>query len=466
MKYKEILYDNLVESRYRLDSSFHLSDGIISRNIIKNGDYKPLSDITKDIFYGGRAKRIYVSNKNKGVHFVGSSDMLMVDFKSSKYISKKLTRNLEGYYIKNGWTLISRSGTIGNTVYASQYFEDCAFSEHIIRVIPDENIYSGFLYAFLSSKYGYSMLTQGTFGAVIQHIEPEYISDLPIPIFEKSKQEKIHNLILEASNLRMKANESIRKSHLLFCNKLGISESDLNSLNSASEKDLGNIYKRQINELTPLTLRARNYSERKIRIIDALKISNWDKLIDVLETEPFYGSRFKRIESKSNNGIELLSQGNLFDYKPKGRIISSRNIRNIEQEIVKKGTILIPGQGTLGENEIFARAQYVWGYLENKLIAGHAMRFIPNSRIQSGYLFCVLSSPMWFRLLRNSVYGTNLLGYIVPILNGYPIPRFDAEFELEISEIINSAYDKLTISILKENTAIKLVENEIESWQN
>ncbi|MBC8645346.1 hypothetical protein H9W95_18915 [Flavobacterium lindanitolerans] len=94
------------------------------------------------------------------------------------------------------------------------------------------------------------------------------------------------------------------------------------------------------------------------------------------------------------------------------------------------------------------------------------MRFIPNEeKIMAGYLFAVLNSPLWFRLFRNSVYGTNLLGFIVPLINELPVPRFSNEEEENIDVLVKTAYDNLTLANSKENQAIALIEKEIDLWQ-
>jgi type I restriction enzyme S subunit len=51
-----------------------------------------------------------------------------------------------------------------------------------MRVVPDaEKIPPGYLYAYLSSKFGVPLVVGGTYGAIIQHIEPEHIANLPVP---------------------------------------------------------------------------------------------------------------------------------------------------------------------------------------------------------------------------------------------------------------------------------------------
>lgn len=455
------------ESDLRLDASFHLSDTNRLKLIYKKSPF-PFSTIDKQakkIFSGNIFRRTYVSDPQRGIPYITGSDMMKSDIDSGKYLSKKQAIGLQNLMLKKGWILVTCSGTLGNTLFTNELFEGRIATHDLIRIIPNnKDIKEGFLYAYLSSKYGYSLLTQSSYGGVVKHIEPHHIANIPVPIFPGDKQEAIHLKIIQSSDLRVEAERLLKESEHLLLNELKITQNK-EQLFDRSEKIIGNIFTVNKNDLSTLSFRARNYSPRKQKILEFSKKYKYQNLIDVLECSPTYGARFKRIEA-SNQSVELLSQGDIFNFKPRGRMISRKNIHNIENEFVKKGTILIPAQGTLGENEIFARAKFVWGYLENKLVAGHAMRFIPNPKIiGEGYLFTVLSSKMWFRLLRNSVYGTNLLGFIIPFLNEYPIPRFDNGIEQIIDEKVKNAYNKLTMSIDMENQAIQLVEKEIEQWQ-
>jgi len=75
-----------------------------------------------------------------------------------------------------------------------------ACSEDVLRVVPDVScIPPGYLYAFLSSRFGVSLVVSGTYGAIIQHIEPEHISGLPVPRFANDFERRISSLIEEAA---------------------------------------------------------------------------------------------------------------------------------------------------------------------------------------------------------------------------------------------------------------------------
>jgi type I restriction enzyme S subunit len=455
-----------IQTSMRLDGSFHLSAAVlIEKAIIKRG-FQSLSFYADRIFTAGRNKRVYTT-KNFGYPYLSNSNVISQNpFSNCKYNSTKYGYD-KNAILEEGMIVTGRVGAIGQTAYITKEFEEkkAMGSDNIIRIVSKDKDINGFLYAYLASKIGNTFLWKHATGGVQPYINEEMVGSIPVPIFPVDKQKQIHELILKSADLRVEANLLLEDAEKILLQGLNIDEQD-GKIFDRSEKVISNVFTIDKNNISTLSLRARNYSPRKQIILGLCKNGKYDNLIDVLEYAPFYGSRFKRIEASKQN-IELLSQGDIFDSKPVGRMISKRNIKNIQDELVKKGTILIPAQGTLGENEIFARAKFVWGYLENKLVAGHAMRFVPNTeKIGSGYLFAVLSSKMWFRLLRNSVYGTNLLGFIIPFLNDYPIPRFDNGIEQIIDEKVKTAYEKFSASIDTENQAIQLVENEIEQWQN
>lgn len=123
----------------RVDASYHLSEGQEVKRIINSCPYEMLTikDVSSDIFIGGRAKRVYVTKKEHGIPFLSSSDILQADLENVKLASKKYTPNLEQMKLKKGWTLITRSGTIGNCAFANAKHAQKLASEHVIRVNPN-----------------------------------------------------------------------------------------------------------------------------------------------------------------------------------------------------------------------------------------------------------------------------------------------------------------------------------------
>lgn len=456
------------EAGTRLDASYHLSEARQAKTLI---DKAPLGCLTlrqatESVFLGGRFTRVYVSDSSKGYPYLTASDMIKSDPFSATYLSKAYTKNLSKLTIKKNWILLSCSGSIGRTVYTNDLFDGQVGTHDLIRIVPNSTVIpGGYLYAYLSSKFGYALLTQGTYGGVIQHIEPHHIANLPIPILPDNEQQAIHTAIETVAKLRVEANTLLSEAEAQFLGNLGLDKNTFKRLTSASERDTAAEFVVSSAALSVRTLRARNYAERLREIVAALTVGKHDVLVDVLQQEPYYTGRFKRLESTAASAVELFSQGDIFALKPKGQMISPRTVPTNSKALTEKGTILVAGVGTLGENEIFGRAKFVWGYLEDKLVAQHIIRFEPNEQlINSGYLFTVLNSKLWFRILRSSVCGTNLLGFIVPMLNEMPVPRFDKAIEDAIGQRVKTAYEKLTEANKCEAQAIARVEELVGSW--
>lgn len=191
---------------YRLDAHFYnpIAKGIVE-NIQKHcAKYHSLFDVADCSFKGSRSTRNYV-DKNNGIAFLSGKNIIQIrpDF---KYISKSETANLNDMLLTEGQILISRSGTLGRTVLIYKNYEGCAASEHLIRVKPNTNILdSGYLYAFLSSDYGYHQLLRYKHGAVIDEITEDQISQSIIPLPSEIEQKEIGDLVRKAYELRAEA---------------------------------------------------------------------------------------------------------------------------------------------------------------------------------------------------------------------------------------------------------------------
>lgn len=126
--------------------------------------------------------------------------------------------------LQKGWTLITRSGTIGNCAFANAKHAQKLASEDVIRLVPNNILREGYIYAYLASKQGYSLLTQGTFGAVIQHIEPAYVASLPIPVAPESFQQEVDDLIQESARLREEAADMLSMAKILLKRKANLKD--------------------------------------------------------------------------------------------------------------------------------------------------------------------------------------------------------------------------------------------------
>ncbi len=177
----------------RFEAAYYTSENrSIYDFITSTFKYNKLGNLTLNIFRPGIFKREYVSN---GVMFLGGSDILRTIPKSDKKLSFRQVARMPELKVEKGWILVTCGGTIGNTVLIDKQLEKCAISQHVMRIVPNDKILKGYLYAFLSSNIGKELITMFSTGSVIPQIEAPHLELVPIPIFEKELMIQIDKLV-------------------------------------------------------------------------------------------------------------------------------------------------------------------------------------------------------------------------------------------------------------------------------
>jgi type I restriction-modification system DNA methylase subunit len=169
-----------------------------------------LEILIKKIFYPGRFKRNYVDYYKGAVPFLGGSNVTELITKTNKWIRED-DPNIDQLRVREGWILVTRSGSTGIVSSVPRAWDGFAISEHVIRIIPDEKILpKEYIIAFLKSKLGQLELSKGIFGSVIEEISPKSISEINLLI---PKDKKILNKIVKeikesekSRNLSMQSN--------------------------------------------------------------------------------------------------------------------------------------------------------------------------------------------------------------------------------------------------------------------
>ena len=444
----------LSDSDLRLDASFHLSDGPVTKILLKRSPYSTttLSIESESIYTGNIFKRVYVDNNISGFPFLTPSDMMKVNIDGNKFVSRKHTKNREKLTIKKDWILVSCSGTLGNTVYTNEDFHNRVATHDLIRIIPnDKNVKRGFLYSYLSSRFGYGLLTQASYGGVVKHIEPHHIQDLPIPILPNDKQEKIHNLILDSAHFREQATVLLNKAIECFEERIGESKIHLGYQHgSISSKALNNFHKRLDSQYQLIWEGLKNEEEKKFKYS---KIFNYAQSI-------FVGGRGKR--NYVENGISFLSSSDMMLFNPRrGCKKVSKNNPGLKSMIVNEKDILISRSGTVGNTVLVGK------HLAETAISEHALRLvIDSSKINPNYVFCFLKTKYGMRTMEASSFGSVIITLNEDLIGNIKLPILDNESQSKINQYIETYLDNLDKATEYENKAIDTVEKEIESWQN
>ena len=434
----------------RFDSSYHLSDGVTVKRNIAVSPY-PLMLIGKAaerIFIGGRARRVYVKDRKHGIPFLSSSDILQADLENVKLASKKYTPNIEEMTLQKGWTLITRSGTIGNCAFANAKHAQKLASEHVIRLVPNNILRQGYIYAYLASKPGYSLLTQGTFGAVIQHIEPAFVASLPIPVLPEVFQQEVDNLIQESARLREEATDALDKAISYFNQEYPI-------------KDRTSVcYTKKLKSLE-LGFAAYNNNIEVDGFI-AKYDSNSLKIADITSSV-FAPPLFKHIYLSQDNGYPFMTGSELTKFNMRYyRWLSPRGVKNIKDYVVKKGTLLLYKSGTT-DGGILVNVFIADKKLDGCCLSDHVIRIVFNDDKMAYWAFAFLRSNGAIKMLQRLATGT-MIPFITPErVSNMLIPAPDTCYE-EIVELVSRYIDLNSKSKFLEIEAIEKVESEISTW--
>lgn len=450
--------------RFRFEGSHYLNHyAYLSLKIERSKDKCVKLEDVATCFNPPVFKRQFCQDTEHAVQYFQSSDVPSLEEKSKVFIYKGQAESLKLLVHKND-ILVTGFGTIGNTRLVSRHQDGVCYANNVCR-IQSTGMSAGFIYAFMSSKYGTAQLNNNASGSVVRYIEAPGIKRTLIPHFPESFQKEVDDLMQEAARLRKEATDELNEAEKILkeaakLRDLTPEDYDYYGLNNSGRKVSCFIRKRK--DIDTTTINAFNHSER-IRNTKASITCPTVPLKEVLlGGDTFSTGSFPRIEVKEGCGIMLINQKDIFDTIVKGKYISKRNVKT--NNLVEYGEVLIAGVGTLGENETFCRAIYANEDLVGQLVAGEFIRMKTNGKVPSGYLYAWLASDYGFRLLRNLQAGTKLCRPIPRLVLEIPVPIVDKQVMEEIDQMVKEAYTKRYRANCNEHKAISMVEREIESW--
>jgi len=454
----------LEQTGRRLDCGPYLSGGLEAKILLNKLSVRkdPLHSLTAKgshgIFHAGREGRTWVEDPAFGVPFLSSSDVLQADLSSAPLISRRIVSRNPLFLIGPRWTLITRSGTVGRMLYSRTDMDGFACSEHVLRVVPDESkVPAGYLYSFLASRYGLPIVVGGTYGSIIQHIEPAHVAELPVPRFGDPIESEAHRLVQEAERLRCQYQRQICEATGLLFASVGLKDIAPADWH-ADDPDVG--FTRKLP--TAASLRALNFNPRFQHLSDRICSRPHRRLVELCKPGTLRrGGRYKRIDADPEYAYQLIGQKEIFWLRPEGRWIAKRSVG--EDVLVEAGTTLVAAQGTLGESELYCRSEFVWGPLVERAYSEHLLRVISEEVLMPrGCLFAFMRSESAFRLLRSTSMGTKLQDHHPTFLRQLPVPYPEKKIQDEIHNLVVDAYEKRHRSVAVEDEATSLIERAVE----
>lgn len=449
----------------RLDSSPYLSGAFEAKVILERLSAKkqPLHEVTKGglkgIFNGPRFSRNYVEDPEYGVPFLGSTDILAADLSNLPLLSKKQVASHPELLIEEGWTLITCSGTIGRMVYSRSDMTGMAGSQHFMRVVPDpDKILPGYLYAYLSSSFGVPLIVFGTYGAIIQHIEPHHIADLPVPRLESEIEEEVHNLVAEAARIRTEAN--IRLVSAIYSLEKALNLPHLTRKFDKTKPDIS-VASSELLVARLDGLFHSNYHKSALEPLLNLPES-MRKTVGTIADDVFEPNRLRRVPlDNPDYGMPFFGTTALMWADPVPSYYIPKKNPAIERYIINDKTVLIPRSGQI--SGINGQAVLPCGRILGGAVSEHAIRVIAKSTIIAGYLYIALTSEYGRRQLKSRAFGSSIPTLDVDMIRQVVIPKPEDKVIEEIGKIGCKISQDRSSAIEKEHQARAIVEKWIES---
>ena len=437
----------------RLDASYYASSGQQINYLFKNSGLRTdrLDQVCQPngVFIPGRFRRVYVNNPEHGVRWLSPSDMQKADLSGLEYVSRKYTPDLDVLRLHKEWILLSRSGTIGNLVYVRADMDGLIGSDDIIRIVSDpEKILSGYLFAILSSSLMVRLIQQKTYGAVILHIEAHHVIDLPIPRLEPAQEERIHQLIEQAAELRVEAQHEIDLLRMK-CEQeiLGISQD----------------YKIQWPYEWSYGVGKVKLSMEDSRLDAFFYIGHTVEYRKFINTGPILNAvaEIKRPGIFKRNyigkgGVPFLSGVDIYHIKAEARLWISPSTTLIDEITIKqKGTILVQADGQ--RYGILGRPVFADQKIVGSAVSDHLVRIIPNEPIFGGYIYIYLSTDAGRRELIRGSYGTSIPTIPLSAFQQLQIPGIYSKVGKDIGKRALNALEKRTQANQLEDHAQELL---------
>ena len=174
-----------------------------------------LKDITSNIFAPPLFKHIYL-NKDNGYPFMTGSELTQFNLRFYRWLSPRGVKDINDYVVKKGTLLLYKSGTIdggilGNVFIADKKLDGCCLSDHVIRIVFNDEKMAYWSFAFLKSKGAIKMLQRLATGTMIPFITPDRIAELMIPA-PNEKYAHIVDLVEKYINFNSQSKENETKA--------------------------------------------------------------------------------------------------------------------------------------------------------------------------------------------------------------------------------------------------------------
>jgi type I restriction enzyme S subunit len=325
-----------------------------------------------------------------------------------------------------------------------------------MKVCPDEaKIPSGYLYAYLSGKFGVPLVVGGTYGAIIQHIEPRHIADLPVPRLGDKVERKAHELVEDAAQARTAAATLLAEAqgrlltalHMLCPRPIYEYHSPFTGAVSASLLQ---------NRCDAFYYCSSNEDARSAFNTPRVDFRTLGEVAEV-----FIPGIFKRLYvDDPRYGYPYITGADVFQLESKSDEYLMRRVAIDNSLVLRKGMIVIQEAGQLGG--LIGRSVLVGDCLDGFACTNNMVRVTPHDHGDTGFLYALLANNFGVRLVAREAAGSSIPHLETSRIKSLQLPWPSKTTRQEIGEPVTNAYALRDRACSLDHTARALVERAIE----
>lgn len=462
VKWCSVTLSDIIARGKRLEASVYDVEAKQARELVTHGKYPAIAlggdDGLTSSYTGARFKRIWVDHSEYPIYQPSS----IVDIKPTPdgYISKRTDTDIDALRVKKGQILMTCSGTIGKVAYVSDTLNGLIFSHDLLRIDSNDDN-AGYIYAYLKSKIGQQILLTNSYGAVITHIEPEHLADVPIPNAPAEIKQEIHKMVIDSYALRDESNKLLDEAMDLLVQELKLPPVEEIGVDDFVQD-------------APIETFAVKLSQLNNRVDASYHVPIVEAIVDYLNKnaaevttigdcriscDVILPGRFKRVYVSEGYGRVFFGGKQILELDPtNSKYLSvAQHSKRMEEELqLKENTTLITRSGTIGKVALVPKHWTNW------IASEDVLRVLPANSNIAGYLYVWLMSDFGQKLINRYSYGSvishvdamHIKQVVIPILKNRQVQQKINDFALEANQKRYEAY-------LLEQKALKTMDQKV-----
>lgn len=344
LKYSEVISNSKV---HRIDSEFFIKKYLNAEKLVSSKGFKSLgkcisllTDYHANGSYEILNKNVTLLDHKEYAYMVRTVDLEHENFdKDVIYVDEHAYNFLKKTKMYGHEIIINKIGSAGKVYLMPELNMPVTLGMNQFMLRTNDMTNEEYIYAFLNCKYGRLLIERKISGAVPPSIDKESVRNISIPKFDKL-EEIIKNLVIDSFELKKKSKFIYKEANNDLLKNVNIGEITLNYTNI-------NIKKKSQSFDINGRIDAEYYQEKYDKLIEKLKTLDNDILGSLViknkSIEP-------GTESYRNKGVPFVRVSNLFEDRitDTNIFLDEKEIKNIEKLYLKKDTILLSKDGSIG----------------------------------------------------------------------------------------------------------------------